>query len=110
METESNASKGDKEDYSLKIQVMKKRLKQSLGIDVSKLNLSLSLGFLTDKLVKQFVVHSDISNDISGYKELLKWLKESVDGTMDLLVVMEATGVYHQGVSHYLYAMAMQFV
>lgn len=82
---------------------MKKRLKQSLGIDVSKLNLSLSLGFLTDKLVKEFMIHSDVSNDRSGYKELLKWIKESVDEGVDLLIVMEATGVYHQGIAHYLY-------
>lgn len=83
---------------------MEKRLKQSLGIDVSKLNLSLSVGFLTDKLVKEFTSRSDVSNDISGYKELLKWLKKSVDDTVELLVVMEATGVYHQGIAHYLYS------
>ncbi len=82
---------------------MEKRLKQSLGIDVSKLTLSLSLGFLSDKLVKDFTFHSDVSNDISGYKVLLKWLKASVDSSVDILVVMEATGVYHQGIAHYLY-------
>jgi transposase len=83
---------------------MEKRLKQCLGIDVSKLNLSLSLGFLTDKLIKEFKSHPDVSNDLSGYKELLKWLKKLVDSTVDLLVVMEATGVYHQGIAHYLHS------
>jgi transposase len=83
---------------------MEKRLKQSLGIDVSKLNLSLSLGFLRENLVKEFESHCDVSNDLSGYKELLKWLKKSVDSTVDFLVVMEATGVYHQGIAHYLHA------
>jgi hypothetical protein len=39
---------------------MEKILKQCLGIDVSKLNLSLSLGFLTEKLEKQFMVHGDV--------------------------------------------------
>ena len=82
---------------------MTKRLKQSLGIDVSKLNLSLSLGFLTDNLEKEFISHEDIPNDLSGYNTLLKWLKKSVDGSVDLLVVMEATGVYHQGIAHYLH-------
>ncbi len=82
---------------------MKKRLKQSLGIDVPKLNLSLSLGFLSDKLVKGFISHSDVSNDISGYRKVLKWLIASVDSDVELLVVMEATGVYHQGIAHYLY-------
>ncbi|MCK0158966.1 IS110 family transposase [Cellulophaga sp. F20128] len=82
---------------------MEKILKQCLGIDVSKLNLSLSLGYLTDKLVKEFMIHSDVSNDLSGYKELLKWLNKSVDDSVNLLVVVEATGVYHQGIAHYLY-------
>ncbi|MGJ8738788.1 IS110 family transposase [Zobellia laminariae] len=82
---------------------MEKRLKQSLGIDVSKLNLSLSLGFLSERLVKEFKSHPDVSNDVSGYKELLKWLGKSVDSTVELLVVMEATGVYHQGIAHYLH-------
>ncbi|MDV7141009.1 IS110 family transposase [Maribacter sp. TH_r10] len=82
---------------------MEKQLKQSLGIDVSKLNLSLSLGFLSERLVKEFKSHPDVSNDEPGYRELLKWLKKSVDSTVDLLIVMEATGVYHQGIAHYLH-------
>jgi len=82
---------------------MEKYLKQSLGIDVSKLNLSLSLGFLNGMLEKEFDSHPDVSNDLKGYKELLKWLKASVDSEVELLVVMEATGVYHQGIAHYLY-------
>ncbi|WP_165750542.1 IS110 family transposase [Cellulophaga sp. Z1A5H] len=82
---------------------MEKYLKQSLGLDVSKLNLSLSLGSLNEKLVKKFESHPDVSNDLKGYKVLLKWLKASVDSEVELLVVMEATGVYHQGIAHYLY-------
>ena len=74
---------------------MEKRLKQSLGIDVSKLKLSLSLGFLTGKLEKEFISHEDVSNDLSGYKTLLKWLKKWVDSSVDFLIVMEATVVYH---------------
>ncbi|MGO4919168.1 IS110 family transposase [Maribacter spongiicola] len=82
---------------------MEKYLKQSLGIDVSKLNLSLSLGSLNKKLVKEFESRPDVSNDLKGYKVLLKWLKASVDSEVELLVVMEATGVYHQSIAHYLY-------
>lgn len=82
---------------------MEKRLKQSLGIDVSKSNLSLSLGFLNERLVKEFKSRPDVSNDAKGYKMLLKWIKTSVDPDVELLVVMEATGVYHQGIAHYLY-------
>lgn len=83
---------------------MEKRLKQSLGIDVSKLTLSLSLGFLTDKLEKEFKSHEDVPNELPGYKAVLQWIEKSVDSTVDLVVVMEATGVYHQGIAHYLYS------
>lgn len=82
---------------------MKKRLKQCLGIDVSKKTLSLSLGYLTEDLEKEFISHSDVDNDILGYKKLIKWLKKSLDSDVKMLVVMEATGVYHQGVAQYLY-------
>jgi transposase len=82
---------------------MNKVLKQCLGIDVSKLSLSLSLGFLTSNLTKDFDVHPDVTNDELGYHALAKWLKKSVDSTINLLVVMEATGVYHQKVAQYLY-------
>ncbi|WP_164721496.1 IS110 family transposase [Maribacter sp. MJ134] len=33
----------------------------------------------------------------------MNWLKGSVDPSVELLVVMEATGVYHQGIARYLY-------
>lgn len=82
---------------------MSRILKQCLGIDVSKLTLSPSLGRLTDDLAKSFESHKDISNDISGYKLLSKWLKLKVDTNVPFIIVMEATGVYHQHVANYLY-------
>ena len=32
------------------------------------------------------MIHSDVSNDISGYKKLLKWLKDSVDDNVCLIL------------------------
>lgn len=64
----------------------------------------MSLGFLTGKLEKEFISLEDVSNDLSGYKTLLKWLKKSVDSSMDFLIVMGATGVYHHGIAHYLHS------
>lgn len=82
---------------------MERILKQSLGIDVSKSDLSLSLGFLTNGLRKEFRVHPDVRNDVSGFRVLLKWLRGSLGPAIGFTVVMEATGVYHQGVAHYLH-------
>ena len=53
-------------------------LKQCLGIDVSKLSLSLSLGYLTNDLSKKFESHLDVSNDLTGYRTLVKWLEKSL--------------------------------
>ena len=82
---------------------MDKLLKQSLGIDVSKSSLSICLGLLTGKLVKNFKPRSDVSNSIEGYEELSKWLLKSIDSTVELRIVMEATGVYHEGLALYLH-------
>ena len=78
-------------------------LKQSLGIDVSKNSLSVCLGGLTEGLEKQFTAHADVSNDPKGFKEVGRFLKKERAEDADLIIVMEATGVYHQGLAHYLY-------
>ena len=82
---------------------MDKILKQCLGIDVSKLSLSLSLGYLTNDLSKKFESHIDVSNDLYGFKILHKWLEKSLETGVNFTIVMEATGVYHQHAAHYLY-------
>ena len=47
-------------------------LKHCLGIDVSKLKLSLSLGYLTSDLSKKFESHVAVSNNLTGIKTLVK--------------------------------------
>jgi len=84
---------------------MERILKQSLGIDVSKASLSLSFGTLYGNLKKEFVSHPDIGNDVSGFKSLRTWISKQVDRKEGFYVIMEATGVYHQRVCHYLYGL-----
>jgi transposase len=83
-------------------------LKQALGIDVSKASLSMCLGIMKGDLSKDFIPRLDVSNDKSGFKELSKWLKK-VSETGDLpIIVLEATGVYHEGIATYLYDLGYQ--
>jgi len=82
---------------------MRTILKQCLGLDVSKHTLSPSFGVLTEDLTKRFTPHADVTNDQEGFKEIERWLRGQVDEKADLIIVMEATGVYHQGIAHYLY-------
>lgn len=76
-----------------------------MGIDVSKQTLSLSLGALTADLTKEFITHADVANDAKGFKEIGRWLEQQADEKTDLVIVMEATGVYHQGIAHYLHGL-----
>lgn len=78
-------------------------LKQALGIDVSKDSLSFCLGALQENLEKEFKLGSEVSNNISGFKQLSKWLRSSVYMDELPVIVMEATGVYHEKIANYLY-------
>jgi transposase len=77
-------------------------LKQSLGVDVSKASLSLCLGIMNGDLSKNFIPRSDVSNDKVGFKELTKWLKKVSALGPKPVIVMEATGVYHEELALYL--------
>ena len=78
-------------------------LKVALGVDVSKDNLAVCLCRLTVNLAKEFEDSFEVSNDISGFKKLIRWLDIQVAEREDLWVVMESTGVYHEGFVYYLY-------
>ncbi|ALJ00722.1 IS110 family transposase [Rufibacter tibetensis] len=78
-------------------------LKQALGIDVAKDSLSLCLGTLTQDLEKQFVAGGDVANDPKGFQRMEKWLAKLEVHKEKLVVVMEATGVYHEALALYLH-------
>jgi len=84
-----------------------KILKRSLGIDVSKESLSICCCTIHDDLSKSFSYMADQSNDPRGFKQIIKWLTKLTSG-LDPVVLMEATGVYHEGLAHYLYACGLQ--
>jgi len=83
-------------------------LKQALGIDVSKDNLSMCLGIMNADLVKDFIPREDVSNDLTGFKVLLKWLKKVSKGNVLPIVVMEATGVYHEEIAIFFHKKGYQ--
>ena len=84
---------------------MEKILRQSLGIDVSKQMLSVCLGSLHADLSKSFLAREDVSNDQDGFNELERWLSVVIDTKVDLSIVMEATGVYHESLALFLFEM-----
>lgn len=78
-------------------------LKVALGVDVSKENLAVCLCRLRVNLTKEFEDSFEVSNDLPGFKKLIRWLDKHVPDREDLWVVMESTGIYHEAFVHYLY-------
>jgi transposase len=74
-------------------------LKQALGIDVAKDTLSVCLGSLKPDLEKEFIAIADVSNDAKGFQQIDKWLTRLGVKKEKLVIVMEATGVYHQALA-----------
>lgn len=80
-----------------------KVLKESLGIDVSKDSLSFCLGVLKVNLTKDFIPGSDVSNQTSGFKKLDVWVRKNISLKALPTIVLESTGVYHEGIAYYLH-------
>ena len=71
-----------------------------IGIDVSKDSLAVCLACMNlDREVK-YMQSKSFSNSISGFKQILKWLKTKKVDTP--LFVMEVTGVYYENLAYFL--------
>ena len=64
-----------------------------LGIDISKKTFDVAL---SDNKANTKFINNQFSNNLKGYKELLKWLKTQKINLKELLVCMENTGIYHR--------------
>lgn len=81
---------------------MKRILKQVLGIDVAQRELVAFLGRMDEDLLIESYAHSVFSNNQKGFSELVEWVNKRVDPSVSIRYVMEATGVYHEGLAYFL--------
>lgn len=78
-------------------------LRQVLGVDVAQKELVVTLGRLNQDLTSELYFRRKFANKESVFDVLLKWLKKHTVEDVQLRVVMEATGVYHQKFAYFLY-------
>jgi len=81
---------------------MTKILKQVAGIDVAQNELVVSLGQVDESLCKEVYAYKTFANKPSGFTALLVWINKHTDNRVNVLYVMEATGVYHEKVAYHL--------
>ena len=78
--------------------------KKVIGIDVGKKDLYLAHKYFTTT-GKVKVKRKKFSNNLKGYKALIEWSKNIAkkEGSKSLHFIMEATGVYYEGIAYFLF-------
>lgn len=78
-------------------------LKQVVGIDVAMGELVCNLSVLTKDLKIQPGSTGVFKNRETGFAKLVKWVEKYASADAGVLFVMEATGVYHEKLAHWLH-------
>ena len=82
---------------------MKKRIRQSVGIDCSKDHLDCSFGILHASFDEVIISNTKFKNDKAGLKKLLLWSQKLSNSDCELVYLIEATGVYHEQAALFLF-------
>ncbi|WKK84074.2 IS110 family transposase [Marivirga arenosa] len=77
-------------------------IRQSVGIDIAMNDFKVCYGYMTTKMDQELVAESSFENTVRGMEGFLAWLADFVHSAENLYFVMEATGVYHERLCHYL--------
>lgn len=78
-------------------------LKQVVGIDCAQQELVCCFGELTSELEAQLKASKTLRNTDEGIHRLLAWVDRLAASSVELLFVVEATGVYHQRLAYELH-------
>lgn len=78
-------------------------LKQSIGVDISQEDFAARISYLygTD-LAVHHGRHKKFNNSSTGYEAFVSWIDKHCHSSLPVLIVMEATGVYYEGLAYYL--------
>jgi len=79
-------------------------IKQCVGIDISKASFTACVCYLYQNGSLKFSEVRSFKNQKQGFNQLLRWVRKVSDPASRLVFLMEATGVYHESISHHLSA------
>jgi transposase len=86
--------------------MIKKLLKQVVGIDIAQKKIDVSLGWMDQDANTEVYAYKTFPNNEKGFIALLLWVKKHTQADVQLRFVMEATGVYHEALAYHLSAKA----
>lgn len=82
---------------------MEKIVKQSVGIDCSKDELDVCFGQQNQQWQVHHKATTRFKNNKQGFNQLVQWSLKLADKSVPVNFVIEATGVYHERVTHHLF-------
>lgn len=82
--------------------------KNFIGCDVSKNTLDFAI-YAQDTPYRKFE-HIQVENSKAGFKEMRKWLRSNKIKLSEVVIAMEHTGIYSEGLSHWCKDNAIAFV
>jgi transposase len=82
--------------------MIKRLLKQVVGIDVAQKELVVSLGNMDEDAQSRVYASRSFANNEKGFNALEQWVNKQTNEAFPLRYVMEATGVYHEALAYFL--------
>jgi len=82
--------------------MIKRLLKQVVGIDVAQKELVVSIGNMDEAAAIHIYASKTFFNTEKGFMALILWVKKHTIEESPLRYVMEATGVYHEALAYFL--------
>lgn len=78
-------------------------IKQSVGIDISKSSFTACLcsRYADDEI--RYSETKSFKNEKTGFNQLLRWINKSVSKQVEVVFLMEATGVYYEALAYHLH-------
>lgn len=82
---------------------MEQIIKQCVGIDIAKKDFEVTFSVCDVYREINYLSSRKFTNNYNGFKAFNKWVGKLEKKTIPLQFVMEATGVYHEHLAHFLY-------
>ena len=89
---------------------MEQIIKQCAGIDCAKKDFAVTFSVCDAMHEVQHLSCRTFANDELGFKAFNKWIGKYYKRSIQLSLVMEATGVYHEKLAYFLHALGYQVV
>ena len=77
--------------------------KVSIGIDIAKDKFDCCISYFDQSSRIKIVKEKLFMNKLAGFKSFMAWAKSNCKQSQYIHVVMEATGVYHENLAHYIH-------